>query len=200
MRVRIVFDENVRDDEPIYVISKAAELAGMHPQTLRQYDRLGLVSPRRTSGRGRRYSKRDVAQLVEIQRLSHDEGINLAGIKRILDLENQVRALEARVELLAAQANPGSRVFTAGTEGDVVSERRKALFARRARKQRGTGMRNPFAPLQLTARAEEIDPAAGRSSGEIGGGRVVGAELIEVKQSDGRLSSGRALIVWTPDE
>jgi MerR family transcriptional regulator/heat shock protein HspR len=104
MRVRIVFDENVRDDEPIYVISKAAELAGMHPQTLRQYDRLGLVSPRRTSGRGRRYSKRDVAQLVEIQRLSHDEGINLAGIKRILDLENQVRALEARVELLAAQA------------------------------------------------------------------------------------------------
>lgn len=200
MRVRIVFDENVRDDEPIYVISKAAELAGMHPQTLRQYDRLGLVSPRRTSGRGRRYSKRDVAQLVEIQRLSHDEGINLAGIKRILDLENQVRALEARVELLAAQANPGSRVFTAGTEGDVVSERRKALFARRARKQRGTGMRNPFAPLQLTARVEEIDPAASRSSGEVGGGRVVGAELIEVKQSDGRLSSGRALIVWTPDE
>lgn len=139
MRVRIVFDENVREDEPVYVISKAAELAGMHPQTLRQYDRLGLVSPRRTSGRGRRYSQRDVLQLVEIQRLSHEEGINLAGIKRILALENQVRALESRVEMLAAQANPGSRIFTAGTEGDVVSVRRKTLFQRKLKQHGGSG-------------------------------------------------------------
>ena len=77
-------------NEPIFVISRAAELAGMHPQTLRQYDRLGLVRPRRASGQGRRYSLRDIATLREIQRLSKDEGINLAGIRRILSLEAEV--------------------------------------------------------------------------------------------------------------
>ncbi|ACZ20410.1 predicted transcriptional regulator [Sanguibacter keddieii DSM 10542] len=112
-----------RDDEPVFVISRAAELAGMHPQTLRQYDRLGIVSPQRSPGRGRRYSRRDVLQLVEVQRLSQDEGINLAGIKRILDLEAQVRVLEHRVELLAAAADPGSRIFTAASSGDVVAVR-----------------------------------------------------------------------------
>src|SRR3954454_3801235 len=85
------------DDAPVYVISVAATLAGMHPQTLRQYDRLGLVTPGRTPGRGRRYSTRDIAVLREVQRLSQDEGINLAGIKRILELENHVDALRARV-------------------------------------------------------------------------------------------------------
>lgn len=112
-----------RDDEPLFVISRAAELAGMHPQTLRQYDRLGIVSPQRSPGRGRRYSRRDIYQLVEVQRLSQDEGINLAGIKRILDLEAQVRVLEHRVELLAAAADPGSRIFTAASSGDVVAVR-----------------------------------------------------------------------------
>ena len=87
-------------DAPLFVISVAAQLAGMHPQTLRQYDRLGLVSPGRAAGRGRRYSSRDVAQLREIQRLSQEDGVNLAGIKRILDLENQVAALSARVHEL----------------------------------------------------------------------------------------------------
>ncbi|HEX8004527.1 MAG TPA: helix-turn-helix transcriptional regulator [Mycobacteriales bacterium] len=85
------------DDRPVYVISIAAQLAGMHPQTLRTYDRLGLVSPGRTAGRGRRYSERDVALLREVQRLSQDEGINLAGIKRIIELEHQVDALRARI-------------------------------------------------------------------------------------------------------
>src|SRR6266581_1411329 len=87
----------VADDSPVYVISVAAELAGMHPQTLRTYDRLGLVSPGRTSGRGRRYSERDVARLREVQRLSQQEGVNLAGIKRIIELETQVEALRARL-------------------------------------------------------------------------------------------------------
>jgi MerR family transcriptional regulator, heat shock protein HspR len=90
----------VRDDEPLYVISVAADMAGMHPQTLRQYDRLGLVSPRRTGGGGRRYSLRDVEQLREVQRLSQEEGVNLVGIKRILELEAQVEALRAQLELL----------------------------------------------------------------------------------------------------
>jgi MerR family transcriptional regulator/heat shock protein HspR len=91
------------DDAPVFVISVAAQLAGMHPQTLRQYDRLGLVSPDRSPGRGRRYSSRDVAQLREVQRLSQEEGVNLAGVKRILELENQVAALAARVRELAAE-------------------------------------------------------------------------------------------------
>jgi MerR family transcriptional regulator/heat shock protein HspR len=91
------------DDRPVYVISIAAELSGMHPQTLRTYDRLGLVSPGRTAGRGRRYSERDVALLREVQRLSQDEGVNLAGIKRIIELDNQVAALRARIAELTAE-------------------------------------------------------------------------------------------------
>lgn len=88
---------NAGDSTAVFMISVAAELAGMHAQTLRTYDRLGLVTPQRTSGGGRRYSSRDVELLREIQRLSQEEGVNLAGIKRIIDLSNQVDALRARV-------------------------------------------------------------------------------------------------------
>ncbi|MGI8648163.1 MAG: hypothetical protein DLM55_04660 [Acidimicrobiales bacterium] len=89
-------------DGPVFVISIAAELAGMHPQTLRQYDRLGLVQPGRSAGGGRRYSARDVVLLREIARLSHDEGVNLAGIKRIMELEQEVGQLRVhRAALLA---------------------------------------------------------------------------------------------------
>jgi MerR family transcriptional regulator, heat shock protein HspR len=93
-----------------FLISVAAELAGMHAQTLRTYDRLGLVRPRRTSGGGRRYSQHDVDLLRQVQRLSQDEGVNLAGIKRIIELTNQVEALQARLqemadEVIALRAN-----------------------------------------------------------------------------------------------
>ena len=81
----------------------AAELAGMHAQTLRTYDRLGLVSPHRSSGGGRRYSQRDVDLLREVQRLSQDEGVNLAGIKRIIELTNQVEALQSRLAEMAEE-------------------------------------------------------------------------------------------------
>ena len=94
--------DELPEDAPVFVISVAAQLAGMHAQTLRQYDRLGLVTPGRTGGGGRRYSARDVALLREVQRLSQDEGVNLAGIKRIMELESQVDALRARVAELAA--------------------------------------------------------------------------------------------------
>ena len=77
--------------------------AGMHAQTLRTYDRLGLVSPLRSSGGGRRYSQHDVELLREVQRLSQDEGVNLAGIKRIIELTNQVEALRSRLTEMAAQ-------------------------------------------------------------------------------------------------
>ncbi|WP_343600848.1 helix-turn-helix domain-containing protein [Mycobacterium sp.] len=86
-----------------FLISVAAELAGMHAQTLRTYDRLGLVSPRRSSGGGRRYSQHDVELLREVQRLSQDEGVNLAGIKRVIELTNQVEALKSRVKEMAAE-------------------------------------------------------------------------------------------------
>ena len=87
------------DDMPVYVISVAASLSGMHPQTLRGYERVGLVTPRRTPGGGRRYSMRDILALREIQRLSQDEGINLSGIKRILDLERELE----HTRLMAAE-------------------------------------------------------------------------------------------------
>ena len=92
-----------KDEARTFLISVAAELAGMHAQTLRTYDRLGLVSPQRSSGGGRRYSERDVDLLREVQRLSQDEGVNLAGIKRIIELTNQVDALRARVSELTQQ-------------------------------------------------------------------------------------------------
>jgi MerR family transcriptional regulator/heat shock protein HspR len=95
--------EGVAEDAPVFVISVAATLAGMHPQTLRQYDRMGLVSPGRASGRGRRYSARDIAMLREVQRLSQDEGINLAGVKRILELESHVAALQQRLSEVLAE-------------------------------------------------------------------------------------------------
>ena len=90
-----------KDDARTFLISVAAELAGMHAQTLRTYDRLGLVTPRRTSGGGRRYSQHDVDLLREVQRLSQDEGVNLAGIKRIIELTTQVEALRSRLRELA---------------------------------------------------------------------------------------------------
>ena len=114
------------DDVEVFVISVAAELAGMHPQTLRQYDRLGLVQPGRATGGGRRYSTRDVARLREIGRLSHDEGVNLAGIKRIIELESHVEALQERVaELLDELAEARCRV--AEVEAAVHASYRRDL-------------------------------------------------------------------------
>ena len=90
-------------DAPLFVISVAAQLAGMHAQTLRSYDREGLVSPGRTTGGGRRYSQRDIELLREVQRLSQDEGVNRAGIRRIIELEAQVDTLRERLSELVAE-------------------------------------------------------------------------------------------------
>ena len=87
---------------PVYVISVAAELTGLHPQTLRQYDRVGLVSPGRTGGGGRRYSLRDIELLREVAELT-SSGIGLEGVRRILELEHQVAALRARNSELRGQ-------------------------------------------------------------------------------------------------
>ncbi len=90
-------------DAKVLIISVAARLAGMHPQTLRQYDRLGLVQPGRAGGGGRRYSERDVQLLREVQKLSQEEGVNLAGVKRIIGLEQLVGDLQQRVHELERQ-------------------------------------------------------------------------------------------------
>ena len=124
---------NIDPYSPIFVISVAAELAEMHPQTLPQYDRLGIVMPSRAPGRARRYSQHDVDMLREVQRLSH-EGVSLEGIRRIMELENQVDALRLKVRELSEalqavssqmEARPpraNGRVFAAGlTGGDIVA-------------------------------------------------------------------------------
>ncbi len=120
------------DETPVFVISVAAELAGMHAQTLRQYDRIGLVTPSRTRGGGRRYSARDVALLREVQRLSQEEGVSLAGIQRILELENENAALRARLSelredlaALRSATHPAlaHRIFAVGPAGEAVALR-----------------------------------------------------------------------------
>jgi MerR family transcriptional regulator, heat shock protein HspR len=99
-KTRITFD--VSDPQaPVFVISVAAELSGMHPQTLRSYDRMGLVSPGRSVGGGRRYSQRDIELLRTIAQLT-SSGIGIEGVRRILELEHEVAALRARVALLEA--------------------------------------------------------------------------------------------------
>ncbi|GAA1801186.1 helix-turn-helix transcriptional regulator [Planosporangium flavigriseum] len=115
----------IESDDKVLLISVAARMAGMHPQTLRQYDRLGLVQPGRSAGGGRRYSPRDVALLREIQRLSQDDGVNLAGVKRIIGLEQlvaelQERLAEAQEELAEARRRIAELEATAFPRRDLV--------------------------------------------------------------------------------
>jgi len=118
----------IDENAPIFAIAVAAELSGMHPQTLRQYDRLGLVVPARTQGGSRRYSLHHVEQLREVARMSAD-GIGLPAIARILELENRVQELHGRVRDLEERVRaelekrPGARVFAAGATGSVVTLR-----------------------------------------------------------------------------
>lgn len=114
--------EELNENTPLFAIGVAAELAMMHPQTLRDYDRIGLVVPGRTGGQSRRYTMRNIAQLREVARLSA-EGVSLEGIRRILELENQNSELNQRVrdleQALATELmnRPGARIFAAGDMG-----------------------------------------------------------------------------------
>lgn len=96
------------DDAPVFVISVAAELTGMHPQTLRSYDRMGLVSPGRADGGGRRYSLRDIAMLRSVADLT-SAGIGIEGVRRILELENQITALQSRISELETELVEAAR-------------------------------------------------------------------------------------------
>jgi MerR family transcriptional regulator/heat shock protein HspR len=116
--------DSIDEGAAVFVISVAATLSGMHPQTLRQYDRLGLVTPTRSGGGGRRYSARDVALLREVQRLSQEEGVNLAGIKRIIELEHHVEALQERLTELHTELDQARAALAGAHEAAVASMRR----------------------------------------------------------------------------
>jgi MerR family transcriptional regulator/heat shock protein HspR len=132
------------DDMPVYVISVAANLSGMHPQTLRGYERVGLVTPRRTAGGGRRYSMRDILALREIQRLSQEEGINLSGIKRILDLERELE--QARLKIAEMHAD------MAQLRDELESTRAVAARLAELRRQRTVDPRAALVPVRASTR------------------------------------------------
>jgi MerR family transcriptional regulator/heat shock protein HspR len=176
---------DVSDDTPVYVISVAAQLAGLHPQTLRAYDRMGLVSPGQPAGHGRqrRYSLRDVLALREVQRLSQEEGVNLSGIKRILELEEQLRLHQQRLAEVSAEL---SQLRTELETTRAVAARLAGLLRARA----GGGQlvlagRRPAAmpagpgPAQQAVHRPAI-PMSGRRRGEgqsaASGGRLAGAD------------------------
>jgi MerR family transcriptional regulator/heat shock protein HspR len=136
---RITRRPHVDEERAVYIISVAAELAGMHPQTLRIYERKGLVSPQRTQGNSRRYSQRDIDALRRIQDLTQDRGINLAGVKMIIEMQAELEALRRKTEELEAQ---------------LRSSRRAAQKAQARREERG----GPIVPL----RSVVLPPWGGR--------------------------------------
>jgi MerR family transcriptional regulator, heat shock protein HspR len=145
---------DMSDDLPLYVISVAAELSGMHPQTLRHYERIGLVSPGRSAGRGRRYSMRDILALREIQRLSQEERVNLAGVKLILD---QHRELEQARRLIA-------ELHAEVAQLRVELESTRAVAARLAGLRRtGSDNRSGLVPVR-ESRVPVWEPITGSSS------------------------------------
>ncbi len=153
-------DFELTDDTPVYVISVAAQLSGLHPQTLRAYDRLGLVSPGRAAGRGRRYSLRDILSLREVQRLSQEEGINLNGIKRILELE----LAERRSRLMVAELTAEISQLRAELEST------RAVAARLATLARGRTDGAALVPVR--------PPAAGRAQAAGSGPGMAGAQAV----------------------
>jgi MerR family transcriptional regulator, heat shock protein HspR len=139
------------DDTPVYVISVAAQLSGLHPQTLRTYDRLGLVSPGRAAGRGRRYSVRDILILREVQRLSQEDGVNLSGIKRILELENEWQ----RSQMVLAEMHAELSQLRAELESTrAVAARLAALLRDKADSGALVPVRNDSAPRRHGPAAE----------------------------------------------
>jgi MerR family transcriptional regulator, heat shock protein HspR len=120
-----------RDTRALYVISVAAELAGMHPQTLRIYERKGLIEPARTSGRSRRYSDRDIALLQRIQELTN-EGVSLVGVQKILDLESLLADARARIEQLEAALDDAQRDMRDAVEAAHKQYRRDLVPLRQS--------------------------------------------------------------------
>ncbi len=162
------------DDTPVYVISVAAQLSGLHPQTLRAYDRLGLVSPGRSAGRGRRYSLRDILILREVQRLSQEDGVNLSGIKRILELESELERFrqvlagmtaeisQLRTELestRAVAARLAGLLRNRGAGAELVPVRGRASPGDRTESGAGSGPDTPGPALPAAGAAPPAGPA-----------------------------------------
>ena len=121
---------NLDDELALYVISVAAQLSGLHPQTLRQYDRMGLVSPSRAQGRGRRYSLRDIALLRNVSRMV-SEGINLAGVKRIIELESAMSNMAIEVAKLRIEVDA---LLESNPEKALVARRRSEVIVYNSQK------------------------------------------------------------------
>jgi MerR family transcriptional regulator/heat shock protein HspR len=166
------------DDTPVYVISVASQLSGLHPQTLRAYDRLGLVSPGRAAGRGRRYSLRDILILREVQRLSQEEGINLNGIKRILELElaerrSRMLLAEMHAEISQLRSELESTRAVAARLANLVRSRPEGAALVPVRPA-GQGPQRPVGPVgasdpeQTVAAANDIRPRAAGASASAG--------------------------------
>ncbi|RSX51307.1 MerR family transcriptional regulator [Bifidobacterium goeldii] len=142
-------------DMPLFTVTAAAQLAQVHPQTLRQYDRQGLVIPQRTDGGARRYSLRDIDRLTQAQHLSQDEGINLAGITRILELQEENRELRRQVRRLNMPA--GSSVFAADADGGIeeIQRSRRARMWRHQIRVRTRELPSGIAGRERTPEADE---------------------------------------------
>src|SRR6266508_5556334 len=149
--------ENERlEDRAVYIISVAAELAGVHTQTLRIYERKGLLSPARTAGNTRRYSDRDIARLQMIQRLTQEQGLNLAGVKMIVEMEDQLDRMRRRMEALDRDFRKArnrlleemERLRSQSRRGEIVplsSVRRVQIQVERAKASPGPKRQGPIA-------------------------------------------------------
>jgi len=176
------------DDSPVYVISVAAQLSGLHPQTLRAYDRMGLVSPGRAAGRGRRYSLRDILVLREVQRLSQEEGINLSGIKRILALETEdrrsrLRLAEIQAEIARLRAELESTRAVAARLAGLLRNRSGGGALVPVRAHGGTGTPRPAEPgRRPPGPPSPSAPAAASGTAAAGGTAMRGPAPNEIQK------------------
>ena len=170
---------DMSDDTPVYVISVAAQLSGLHPQTLRTYDRMGLVSPGRSTGRGRRYSMRDVLALREVQRLSQDEGVNLSGIKQILELTDELD----RSRRIIAELKSEMTQLRIELESTRSVAARLADLLRRGRGGPGIVPARSTARVAVWEPVSDTDPATGSPSEGTAQPRAADRYTIEENES-----------------
>jgi MerR family transcriptional regulator, heat shock protein HspR len=171
-----VMQFELSDDTPVYVISVAAQLSGLHPQTLRYYDRLGLVRPGRAAGGGRRYSLRHIVALRQVQRLSQEEGVNLSGIKRILELENaeqrsQTLLAELHAEITQLRAELESTRAVAARLAGLLRSRNQSSQLVPVRRSDTSVTASPTVssrPTQPARTAQPSRPGGGTGAGELG--------------------------------
>ena len=154
------------DDRALYIISVAAELAGVHPQTLRIYERKGLLNPARTAGNSRRYSDRDITRMQTIQRLTQEYGINLAGVKMIVEMENELERMRRRMEHLDRELERARRRLEDEARHAEPGRPREDILP--AAYVRRLGLAAPGSGAGEAARRRRAMPVGGRAGGERG--------------------------------